>query len=281
MNSKNIFARGKFLFVDDDEIALLLFEQKLIETGFSQALYCNSAEVALQILRDDPTIHLVVADIDMSKTSKLGGLDLLRLIKKSMPNVEVILHSGFQEFSYAKSALREGAFDYVVKEMNLIELCNSIDRAFKYIATSRTIAAVSGTIFVSYSRDDSTHAQALVAKLRRAGFNPWIDTENIIGGENWQQAIERAIAKSAFFVTCLSSNSVSKRGVIRKELRAALEVQRGLLESDIFVIPLRLEPCDLPEELAAYQSIDYYTVDGWERLLSAIHEGLRRRASDA
>ncbi len=269
------------MVVDDDEINLLLYRAKLEETGFGQALFCNSTEAALQILQDDPTIHLVVADVDMSKTSKLSGLDLLRLIKKSMPNVEVILHSAFQEFSYAKSALREGAFDYVVKETSHVELCNSIDRAFKYIATNRTIAAVSGTIFVSYSRDDSANVQALVAKLRRAGFNPWIDTEHIVGGENWQQAIERAINKSAFFLACLSSKSVSKRGVVRKELRAALDVQRGLLESDIFVIPLRLEACDLPGELSAYQSIDYYTVDGWERLLSAIHEGLRRRASDA
>lgn len=45
---------------------------------------------------------------------------------------------------------------------------------------------------------------------------------------------------------------------------------------DIFIIPIRLEACDVPDSLSLFHWIDYFEKDGWERLLKAIHTQLSR-----
>jgi hypothetical protein len=72
-----------------------------------------------------------------------------------------------------------------------------------------------------------------------------MDTENIYAGEQWEFVIRQAIEDSDFFLACLSSHSVSKRGHGQKEIKMALpseERQRG-----IHLIPIRREACVVPD----------------------------------
>jgi hypothetical protein len=49
------------------------------------------------------------------------------------------------------------------------------------------------------------------------------------------------------------------------------------LDSDIYLIPARLEDCEVPERLGDFQWVDLFEEDGWTRLVKAIQEGLKRR----
>jgi formylglycine-generating enzyme required for sulfatase activity len=138
-------------------------------------------------------------------------------------------------------------------------------------------AQAAAQIFLCYARQDEDAVIELYQRLSAAGFKPWMDQEDIYPGEQWQGSIERAIQQSDFFVACLSTHAVSRRGFLQREIKGALERWQEKLHSDIYLIPARLEPCEVPEELRNFQWVDLYQERGWTRLLRALQVGLERR----
>jgi len=132
-------------------------------------------------------------------------------------------------------------------------------------------------IFLSYAREDEEKVERLYQKLSDAGFKPWMDKKDLLPGEKWELTIQRAIQCSDFFLACLSENSVNKRGVIQKEIKYALDTWKELLDSDIYLIPVRLEDCEVPESLRDFQWVDPFEAGGWTRLVKAIQVGMERR----
>lgn len=132
-------------------------------------------------------------------------------------------------------------------------------------------------IFLSYAREDRVAVEALYNKLTEAGFSPWRDVADILPGEKWAGSIEKAIREADFILACLSTNSVDKRGWVQRELKAALDVMQGMLDTDIYLIPVRMEECDIPDSLRDFQVVNLYESDGWRRLVAALNEGLKRQ----
>lgn len=131
-------------------------------------------------------------------------------------------------------------------------------------------------IFLCYCRQDEAQVKELYRKLSKDGFNPWMDSIDLVGGERWQVAIQRAIRGSQFFIACISTHSLNKRGFLQREIRLALDALQELLDDDIYIIPVRLEDCAIPESLSLFQWVDYFRHDGWERLSKAIKTGMKR-----
>jgi tetratricopeptide (TPR) repeat protein len=128
-------------------------------------------------------------------------------------------------------------------------------------------------VFLSYARGDEEKVEKLYQQLSDAGFKPWMDKKDILPGERWESSIRRAIQHSDFFLLCLSKNSVDKRGWVQKEIREVLENLQGMLDSDIYLVPVRLEKCEVPESLREFQRVDLFEEDGWTRLVKAIQVG--------
>jgi hypothetical protein len=116
----------------------------------------------------------------------------------------------------------------------------------------------------------------LYDQLKASGFDPWMDVD-IHPGEDWRLAIESAIRESDFFILCLSPQSTGRRGILQREIRIALDRAMELLDDDIYFLPARLSPCARPKQIATYQTVDLYESNGYERLLSALKEGIKRR----
>jgi hypothetical protein len=133
-------------------------------------------------------------------------------------------------------------------------------------------------IFLSYAREDLEAVKFLYQELSAAGFKPWMDVEDLLPGERWELRIQEAIQDSDFFLVCLSENSTDKRGVFQKEIRAALEILQGMLDSDIYLIPVRLEDCEVPKSLCALQRVDLFEPSGCACLVKALQIGMERRA---
>lgn len=125
-------------------------------------------------------------------------------------------------------------------------------------------------IFISYAREDEKVAMKLHARLRNQGLTPWIDKEGIPVGTEWERVIRTTIAKSDFIVVCLSRRSLSKRGFFQREIRLALDCYNSMPLGQALLMPVRLEDCDVPEELARYQYADLFTEDGFGRLVRSI-----------
>lgn len=95
----------------------------------------DNGETALEIL-DIERIDLVLSDIYMPK---MNGHDLLKRIKQSpqLKNIVVILITGFGEIKSAIDAIKEGAYDYLVKPLNMNDLFLQTERVSEYISLKR------------------------------------------------------------------------------------------------------------------------------------------------
>lgn len=114
-------------------------------------------------------------------------------------------------------------------------------------------------VFLSYAREDFEMAEKLYKDLTYHGINVWFDKKSLEPGKNWKIEIRKAIQNSSHFLLLLSSNSVLKRGFYQKEIRAALEVIDELPEGQVFVIPVRLDDCEVSnEKLKEIQWLDLF-----------------------
>jgi hypothetical protein len=138
---------------------------------------------------------------------------------------------------------------------------------------------VEGTaqIFLSYAREDEGKVEKLYQQLSDAGFKSWMDKKDILPGEQWESRIREAIRHSDFFLVCVSANSIDKRGWIQREIKQALDIWQEMLDSDIYLIPVRLEDCGVPESLRKFQWVNLFEKDGWAQLVKAIQAGMERR----
>jgi hypothetical protein len=77
---------------------------------------------------------------------------------------------------------------------------------------------------------------------------------------------------------CLSAQSVAKRGYVQREVKRALELWDEKLENDIYLIPARLDNCEVPPSLSKFQWVDLYDEYGFSRLIKAIEAGQKARS---
>lgn len=125
-------------------------------------------------------------------------------------------------------------------------------------------------IFVSYASEDIDHASMLYNALRQLGMEPWMDKKDILPGQDWQRSIKKAIYDSDYLILCMSNNSVKKRGFVQREIRFALDILEGLPSDQIYLIPVRLDDCTVPEEVSRHQWVDLFSDDGLTKVLKAI-----------
>ena len=107
-------------------------------------------------------------------------------------------------------------------------------------------------------------------QLRDDGFDPWLDEEALLPGQDWQAEIPQAIHASDAVIVCLSRNSVNHEGYLQKELREVLAVAEEKPPDRIFIIPVRLEDVELPTRLAQWQWADLFRPDGYARVKAAL-----------
>lgn len=127
-------------------------------------------------------------------------------------------------------------------------------------------------IFISYARKDKAVVDKLYSGLASAGFQPWMDTEDLLPGQDWSRILRKTIKESHLFIFCISHNSVDKRGFIQREIKEALDVISEKLDDDIFIIPVRLvASCeDMPDSIRKYHRVDLFEENGFEKLRQAI-----------
>jgi hypothetical protein len=126
-------------------------------------------------------------------------------------------------------------------------------------------------IFLCHSSGDKAEARNLYQQLRADGFEPWLDEENLLPGQEWQTEIAKAVRACDIFLACLSYGAVSKRGFVQKEIKHALNVADEQSEGTIFIIPLKLEECEIPDRLRQWQWVNFFEPEGYQKLKRALH----------
>jgi hypothetical protein len=125
-------------------------------------------------------------------------------------------------------------------------------------------------VFLCHSSGDKDLVRPLYGKLVDENVRCWFDEVHLLPGQNWQYEITRAIKRSKFVLACLSQKSVTKTGYVQKELKKALDVADEQPEGVAFLIPVRLEECEIPDRLSEWQWVDLFEDSGYDRLLRVL-----------
>lgn len=130
-------------------------------------------------------------------------------------------------------------------------------------------------LFLCHSSADKASVRGLYTRLSNDGVDPWLDEEDLLPSQRWEVEIPLAVKRSDVVLVCMSKASINKAGYVQKEIGFALDVAQEQPEGAIFLIPARLEECELPSRLRDYQWVNLYEEKGYERLIRA----LKTRAS--
>lgn len=108
----------KVMLLDDEPWELKGLKNMLPwnEHGFEVVCELINPLEALARLKEDRTFDVLVSDIRMPG---LDGISLMKELRAFLPNLEIIFVSGYAEFEYAREALRSGAYDYLLKPIDL------------------------------------------------------------------------------------------------------------------------------------------------------------------
>ena len=116
--------------------------------GFEFAGEAGDGEYAYPlILKAQPDI--LVTDIKMPF---MDGLELSRLVKKTLPRTRIIVLSGYNEFEYAKEAIKIGISDYLLKPVSSAGLIDALKKAADEIREEREKSKLLERYFVSYEK---------------------------------------------------------------------------------------------------------------------------------
>jgi len=127
-------------------------------------------------------------------------------------------------------------------------------------------------IFISYASEDRVEVKILADKLKSEGFDPWIDVDKILPGQDWRNVIKKAVRESNVIIVCLSVNSVRKEGFVQKEIAFAVDVAEEKPEDVIFIIPVRLDTCNVPDRLSKWQWVDIFREDTYNKLKLSLYQ---------
>lgn len=127
-------------------------------------------------------------------------------------------------------------------------------------------------IFLLYARPDEEAVRRLYRRLVKAGADVWLDQETLRPGQDWVDEIHRAIHNSDLVIVCLSKQFNKQGGYRHEELKIAIERANSFRQGKIFIIPARLELCELPDPLRRWQCVDLFETDGYKKLLRVLQE---------
>jgi hypothetical protein len=126
-------------------------------------------------------------------------------------------------------------------------------------------------VFLCHSSKDKPVIRQLYLKLRSEKWlDPWLDEEKLLPGVDWELEIKLAIKSSHAVIVFLTKHSISKEGFIQKEIGQALSVAEEKPEGTLFVIPVRLEECDVPNKLQRWQWLNFYEENSYNKLLNSL-----------
>ncbi len=124
----------KILVVDDEpdlEPLILQRMRRNIRAGRYAFVFAHNGVEALEVLRSDADIDMVVSDINMPQ---MDGLTLLEQIPKVDPNIRAVIVSAYGDMRNIRTAMNRGAFDFVTKPLDFEDLQITIERTLTHMA---------------------------------------------------------------------------------------------------------------------------------------------------
>jgi len=133
------------------------------------------------------------------------------------------------------------------------------------------------SIFLSHSSRDKFFVRKLAERLKSVGIRVWLDEAEINIGDSLTEKIGHAITEMDFVGVVLSNNSVNSEWV-QRELQIA--IQRELATKRVVVLPLLLDPVEIPHFLKDKLYADFTTPERFEETFPKLLKALGVRAEE-
>ena len=144
----------RILIVDDEPDVEALVLQRMrqkIRSGEYSFVFASNGVEALDVLKEDKDVDIVISDINMPH---MDGLTLLEQIPKVDPNVRAIIVSAYGDMKNIRTAMRNGAFDFITKPIDFDDLEVTISRTITHLDAWRQALASRDALVASRDASD-------------------------------------------------------------------------------------------------------------------------------
>jgi DNA-binding NtrC family response regulator len=231
---------ARILVVDDEEIVRRSCLRSLDDSGHETEAVDSGAAALSKI--DDGRYDVLILDIMMPK---MDGIEVLRRVKETHPDIEVIMITGLSQIATAVSAMKLGAFDYLPKPFEPEELKLSVERALERRRLLQENLTLRSEVSSRYRLENIIGASPrmqgvyrLIAKCAPTNSTVLITGENGTGKELVARAIHyNSLRKDGPFVpvdcNALSENLLESElfGHVKGSFTGAVASKRGLFEA--------------------------------------------------
>ncbi|MBX2816892.1 MAG: response regulator [Saprospiraceae bacterium] len=146
----------KILVVDDEPDLEVLVKQKFrkkIRANEYQFAFAGNGVQALEVLRDDPEIDIVLSDINMPE---MDGLALLAELRENQPLIKTVIVSAYGDMQNIRTAMNRGAFDFITKPIDFNDLSITVEKTIEYVAqVKNTLQAIKENDILKMYVDES------------------------------------------------------------------------------------------------------------------------------
>ena len=266
------------LVVDDDSTVRELLKYRLGKQHKVRA--AENGKEALALVQEEHP-DLILSDIMMPS---MDGITLKRELDSNIETrvIPFIFLTARADEEAHKKGVHLGADDYITKPFDMDRVLIRVSRLLERVDYYRgNVDEEEGSqkplnVFLSHGKEDSDRVAEVYDALEKHGVNPWMDKKDLLPGQDWEAEIRKAIRRSHVVIVFLSESSVDRRGYFQKEIKIALDMSLKEPEGAIFLIPVRLEKCFVPEPLSDSHWLDLFRSDPD---LDTLLQALEQRAS--
>ncbi len=166
------------ILIIDDEPGIRTVLSDIIKDENHQVVTAGDGFEGLTILKEE-IIDLVILDVWLPN---MGGIDVLKEIKKEYPDIEVIMISGHANIDIAVKAVKLGAYDFLEKPLSLDKIVNLIKNALKLEELKKENAHLKNSIFMEDRMIGSSEQMKKIwTRIRQSAES---DAKILITGEN-------------------------------------------------------------------------------------------------
>lgn len=205
---QSLFPMNPVLLVDDEPHTLSSFDIALKSSGINNTIRCHDSRNVMSIINEQE-IELILLDLIMPHIS---GQEILTRISEDYPEIPIIIITGVNEVDSAVLCLKLGAFDYILKPVDMDRLVPAVKRAIEVRRLRRENALLSSR----FMSKDLKHPEAFKAIITKnpamqsmfkyceavaEGQQPVLITgETGVGKELVAQALHNASGRQGKFV---------------------------------------------------------------------------------
>ncbi len=291
---------ARILIVDDEPIARDNLDYVLRKEGYQTVVAENGAQAISELERE--SFDLVMTDLRMQP---VDGMEVLRRSKEISPDTEVIVITGYATVSTAVEAMREGAFYYVPKPVNIDEVRILVRQALEKGALKREVCALRQLVetqkaspLLIGASPQMVHLKKTIEQIAPTDCNVLILGETGTGKELVAKTVHRLSRRASQRFLAVNCGAFNEEllanelfGHEREAFTGARGVKKGLIEAadqgtlfldEIGDMPLAMQV----KLLRVLQERAFMRVGGTQeipvniRLLAATNKDLKREVEE-